>query len=1056
MATPRPPAVPLAFAMAGRRWPIPLAAALLATCCALPALAQKTNPPREEALRVEARTLPRFVAPQAQTPIELRSYRQDVTVVAQTVQTRVTLDIFNANPRVLEGELQFPLQDGQIVSGFSLDIDGSLRRAVPVAKAKGLQVFEDTIRGRVDPALLEATAGNQYKLRVYPLPPNGSRTVVLNLTQALGSESGSKERRLLLPLGLDGAVSRAEMSLRVAGVAPAAVRASLHGLPPEALLLQASGSDTLIQVAANALSRPAQLALRFSPPEQATQMAARFDGQDFIYAEIPAPGGSVPRPAPKRLALVWDASGSAAQRDIPQELALLDALFARWQNLDVNLYVLRDRLEAPQRFEVRGGRWQALRKQIQAEPFDGATQLGAVQLTRQMGDLGLLFTDGQSTFGPRRGPGFDIPTFAVQTAPGSDAGTLRQFVESKGGAVLDLQRLKTLQAVQRINTVQPWLVELRSAQGQQWVAASRLAEQGRIALAGVANQPAGTLEAVFQLPDLSMKTQLLRWAPPVAAMLRPTVAARPSASPAISMPDDDAPALPALRWATLTLDTLRFQPEAHRAEVQRLGQRFGLATSETSLIVLDNLADYVRHRIEPPAGPLRAAYLAQAGAIDVTQQRSQQAHLDQLVQRFKDKQAWWATEFPKDPAPAPRDAQPANSGAIGSSGNAVPGGPLADMQRQRAQSSDKRADSVAAPPPPAPAMAAAPVAPAARAERLAEAAVASPRQMLAKSKADGESDSKQTEAATSIQLRAWTPDAAHARRLRAAKPQDRYAVYLDERPGQLKSTAFFLDAADLFFAQGDNALGVRVLSNLAEMALENRSLLRLLGYRLLQAERAELAVPVFERVREIAPHEPQSSRDLGLALIDAKQWQAAADALWHTAATPWAGGRFPDIDLTALAELNALVARARRSGQPVNTSAMDPRLLVNLPLGLRVVMGWDADNTDIDLHVRDPNGEEAFYGHQRTRQGGRMSADFTGGYGPEEFSLRKPKPGTYSVRARFYGHRQQVLAPATTLMLRLVTNFGTAAEKEQRVMLRLSSAGDMVAVGEFQVDAASD
>jgi hypothetical protein len=41
-------------------------------------------------------------------------------------------------------------------------------------------------------------------------------------------------------------------------------------------------------------------------------------------------------------------------------------------------------------------------------------------------------------------------------------------------------------------------------------------------------------------------------------------------------------------------------------------------------------------------------------------------------------------------------------------------------------------------------------------------------------------------------------------------------------------------------------------------------------------------------------------------------------------------------------------------------------------------------------------------------------------------------------------------------MLRLTTGFGTAAEKEQRVMLRLASSGDMVAVGEFRVDAASD
>jgi hypothetical protein len=70
---------------------------------------------------------------------------------------------------------------------------------------------------------------------------------------------------------------------------------------------------------------------------------------------------------------------------------------------------------------------------------------------------------------------------------------------------------------------------------------------------------------------------------------------------------------------------------------------------------------------------------------------------------------------------------------------------------------------------------------------------------------------------------------------------------------------------------------------------------------------------------------------------------------------PW-NARFPDIELIALAELNAIVATA---GAPLDTSCLDPRLVRNLPLDLRVVLTWDADNTDIDLWVTDPNGEKA-------------------------------------------------------------------------------------------------
>jgi uncharacterized protein YfaP (DUF2135 family) len=80
-----------------------------------------------------------------------------------------------------------------------------------------------------------------------------------------------------------------------------------------------------------------------------------------------------------------------------------------------------------------------------------------------------------------------------------------------------------------------------------------------------------------------------------------------------------------------------------------------------------------------------------------------------------------------------------------------------------------------------------------------------------------------------------------------------------------------------------------------------------------------------------------------------------------------------------------------------------------------------------------------------------MSQDFTGGYGPEEFSLKTAKPGRYKVKAQFYGNRQQIVAGATTLQLKLATRFGTAQETEQVVTLRLKGQGELVMVGEFEV-----
>jgi tetratricopeptide (TPR) repeat protein len=301
-------------------------------------------------------------------------------------------------------------------------------------------------------------------------------------------------------------------------------------------------------------------------------------------------------------------------------------------------------------------------------------------------------------------------------------------------------------------------------------------------------------------------------------------------------------------------------------------------------------------------------------------------------------------------------------------------------------------------------------------------------------------------------LKKWTPDAPYISRMKAADAESLYAVYLDEKPDYANSTAFHLDVADMLFDKGRRDLALRVLSNLAEMDLENRHVLRILGYRLMQAGAPGLAVPVFEEVERIAEEEPQSFRDLGLAYAAIGRFQDAIDQLNEVVVRTW-DARFSEVELITLADLNAIVATAKAKSVAIDTSRIDPRLLKNMPLDLRAVLTWDADNSDMDLWVTDPNGERCYYGNRFTWQGGRLSRDATGGYGPEEFSLRFAKPGKYKVEANFFGHRQQVVAGATTLQLILTTKFGTRDAKEQMVTLRLRGNGETVFVGEFEVKA---
>lgn len=487
-------------------------------------------------------------------------------------------------------------------------------------------------------------------------------------------------------------------------------------------------------------------------------------------------------------------------------------------------------------------------------------------------------------------------------------------------------------------------------------------------------------------------------------------------------------------WAQARLQQLAADRRGNREAMQRLSQQFGLVGPDTSLIVLETLEDYLRYAIRP-SGTLRAGYDARFAVQVSDRAAADRQRLDEVAARWKERQQWWSRSWPKGVPPQ------AKGGAleVDSADYAMESAPVAMLA----------APAPAAPPAPAPMAAAAEQRMEASGARARRSAPASNKALDSIAVTGGRvaAPAAANEGELGIQLAAWQPDSAIARRLRQGPASQLYDRYLAERDAHADSSAFFLDVADLLLEQGQRDLALRVLSNLAEMDLDNRHLLRVLGYRLMQADAPALAVPVFEQVLAMGQEEPQSFRDLGLALAAAGKPQQALAPLYQVVVRPW-DSRFDGIALIALDELTNLVAR---STPRLDTTSIDPRLLQAMPLDLRVVLSWDADNSDMDLWLTDPNGERAYYGNRLTYQGGQMSQDFTGGYGPEQFSLRNAKPGKYKVEANYFGSRQQLVTGATTLMLRLTTHWGTAKQKDQMVTMRLKDRAETVLVGEFEV-----
>ena len=127
------------------------------------------------------------------------------------------------------------------------------------------------------------------------------------------------------------------------------------------------------------------------------------------------------------------------------------------------------------------------------------------------------------------------------------------------------------------------------------------------------------------------------------------------------------------------------------------------------------------------------------------------------------------------------------------------------------------------------------------------------------------------------------------------------------------------------------------------------------------------------------------------------------------------------------------------------------------PAKLRVLLAWDSDGTDLDLHLVTPDGAHIWYGNRVAPNGAALDVDVTTGYGPEIFAMPAPIKGQYLVYVNYYGggYRgdedggDEAVQPLTTAQVTVITEEGTPSEKMETFLIPMRAVGELTLVKSF-------
>jgi Vault protein inter-alpha-trypsin domain len=940
-----------------------------------------------------------------------------------SAEVTVTATLANGSDDDIEARFALALPDDAVLTGYALDINGTLIEGVLLEQPKAKKVFEDEVRRGIDPGLAEVSAGNRFETRVYPVPERGVRLIKVRFVVPIGADG-----TFAWPLETDAPVGRFALRLDASGLAEAPVL--IDTFDKRATLTGKNGEWTGQITAAN---QELDGTITLSGLKQRGEFVlAKHDGGGTFFDlsdGVKTPIKQAAKPA--RVRVYWDSSRSRTDSLLDEESALLTQ-YLNWATPET-VDVVRLSSGMAQVDSLTGPNMgKAAAEMLKGQVYRGATSFGGLDtLKLPDADVCLVFTDGVTTLDLTAEFDPDCDVIIIASGPNAGGPGAQILADDAGGRLMRLNEDNGADVLANLTKPHVGVVSVTDKNGRRLDHITLPAPSGQWRIIGKA--PMGD-EIHVRLSGVPRRDAELVYTPDSGA--------RGGSNAAGAL------------WAQRRVTQLSRDPADHDAMVE-MAKSYRVASPSMAFLVLESPEQYVRADIVPPVGydaewmedyaDIKAdsdedKRLAKAERFDwvldnwqeVVEHWEEDYDIDAVMKRRGRKRTGATDASASEPPPPPEIYAPASPAAVPSRNvvRTTDNDYSEEAEAAASEATDASADASYDEMPGEP--------------DYQEVIVTGTRRDDSPTEALAISPITDASGAT-IEVADLLADRPYLNVLKAAKPADRMRVLAEQEAKYGSLPGFYFDTAEYFRELGDRDTARILLLSALDLPSADEETMTIAAFRLQQAGEHDLAVALFERIAANAEFRPQPKRALALALIARakanpnprarrQDLERAFVLLTEVALDPFSGD-YDGIDVTALMEANAIIPLIEESG---GTWSLDKRLVRLLDTDVRIVIEWTNGDSDLDLWVIEPTGEKAYYSNQETDIGGKMSDDMTRGFGPEQYFLRRAADGDYAVIIDgFASDRIRPNGPGR-VMVRLIRDFGRPTQSEELVDVEIN------------------
>jgi len=262
--------------------------------------------------------------PLHETWLTIEYHRVDVTIEDQVATTHVEQAFRNEHDWEAEGTYVFPLPEGATVSNFAMWVDGERVEGEILQADEARQIYEDIVRRRRDPALLEYVGRNAVRARIFPIPPGESRKIELEYTQVLPVENGLV--RYVYPLDTEKFSARPleDVSVRLSIDSPDTIHALYSPTHQDRIFVERQGDyRAVVGYEASDILPEDDFELVYTVSQEdvgLNLLTYREPPDDGFFLLLAAPSAEVDQSqvVPRDVVVVLDTSGSMDGQKIEQ------------------------------------------------------------------------------------------------------------------------------------------------------------------------------------------------------------------------------------------------------------------------------------------------------------------------------------------------------------------------------------------------------------------------------------------------------------------------------------------------------------------------------------------------------------------------------------------------------------------------------------------------------------------------------------------------------------------------------------------------------------------